>query len=122
MNDRWMPGCWLSNRCDRLIASCICELDTIATVIVVPELPPEKSSFAPVAQPASASAAPPADPARKARRLSEDEGKGAAVKASSRRRGIVTSLTGWTALSVRALIVCSPERGTLMRSHEYRTR
>src|ERR1700685_2056118 len=91
MNDGWMSGCSLSNRCDRLIASVIWELDTIATVIVVPELPPEKSSFAPVAQPARASAAPPADPARKARRLSEDAGEGAVADPASRRRVIVTS-------------------------------
>jgi hypothetical protein len=99
-----MPGCSLSNRWDRLIASVICELDTIATVIVVPELPPEKSCFAPVAQPARASVAPAADPARKVRRLSVDAGRGAAVNPASRRRVIVTSVIGLTALSVRALI------------------
>jgi hypothetical protein len=99
-----MPGCSLSNRCDRLIASCICELDTIATVIVVPELPPEKSCFAPVAHPARASVAPAADPARKVRRLSVDAERGAAVNPASRRRVIVTSVIGLTALSVRALI------------------
>jgi hypothetical protein len=79
-------------------------LDTIATVIVVPELPPEKSSFAPVAQPARASVAPAADPARKARRLSVDAGRRAAVNPASRCRVIVTSVIGLTALSVRALI------------------
>ena len=73
-----MSGCSLSNRWDRLIASCICELDTIATVIVVPELPPVKSCLAPVAQPARASAAPPADPGQEGPAAERDAGKGAA--------------------------------------------
>ena len=44
------------------MASCICELETIATVRVVPELPPENSCLVPMLQPARASAAPPVGP------------------------------------------------------------
>jgi hypothetical protein len=72
---RCTPGCSRSNRYDRVIASCICGLDTIATVTVVPEPPPEKSCSAPAAQPDSASTAPPAVPARKARRDSAGTGE-----------------------------------------------
>src|SRR6266567_5007466 len=70
------------------MASCICELETIATVTVVPELPPEKSCSAPMLQPDRASAAPPVVPARKARRLSDIAGERAAPDPASRRRVI----------------------------------
>src|SRR5436305_11915681 len=82
------PGWSCSNRWDRLIASCICELDTIATVTLVPEPPPENSCSVPVAQPESASIAPPAVPARKARRDSAGAGEPWAVDPASRPRAI----------------------------------
>src|ERR1039457_1367715 len=87
----WMPGCSCSKRGDRLMASWRCELETIATVTVLPEAPPEKSCSAPVLQPARASAAPPVVPARKALRLSGIAGERAAPDPASRRRVIVAS-------------------------------
>ena len=104
MKSRWMSGCSLSNRWDRLMASCICELDTIATAMVVPELPPVNICFVPMLQPVRASAAPPAAPARKARRLS-GAGEGVAPDGASG-RVIVASLvqvSAW-ALPLSALI------------------
>src|ERR1039457_3722087 len=82
---RLTPGCSCSKRGDRLMASFICDLETIATVTVLPEAPPEKSCFAPTLQPERASAAPPVVPARKALRLRGLAGVRAAPDPAARR-------------------------------------
>ena len=86
------------------MASVICELETIATVTVLPEPPPVKSCLAPVAQPVRASAAPPVVPARKALRLSGIAGERAAPDPASRRRVIVASRRPGPLCPCRALI------------------